>query len=89
MEECERDYVQRFLRDAHCEVAFFEAYNSQVFVHVGEAFSFRTAALRNRCDAGLKPYADILRNRCLPLFSIAKATYRVAMKLLVRIGLLR
>jgi hypothetical protein len=89
MEDCERDYQDRFRRQRRLGVALFPQYYNSVFVHIGESESMRTNSPRYQFERMISPIARRLRHRSGTLYTVGKAFYRKAAALLVKEGLLR
>jgi hypothetical protein len=72
MEQCELEYQNRFLQQDRFCAAFLPQYMNRVFVHIGEAESFRTRARSARLERKLHAFAAPLRERAAPAFKLLR-----------------
>jgi glycosyltransferase involved in cell wall biosynthesis len=86
---CEDDYRRRWQAQDRFATAIFPAYYNKLFVHEGEAHSFRANLFSNRVDAFLMPFAIFLRQRCRPLFTIGKALVRTSVATMEKLRIVR
>jgi hypothetical protein len=83
MEATERDFQERFLRQAQLAAALFPRYYNSVFVHIGEKESFRTNNLRHRFERSITPHAKRLQRRSRTLFTLSRYFYKKITALLL------
>ncbi len=75
MDKCELEYQDRFLRqDGYC-AAFFPRYMNRVFVHIGEAESFRTNSYHARLERKLSALVTPLSQRAAPVYNLLRLWY--------------
>lgn len=79
MEHCELEYQDRFLQQDRFCAAFFPRYMNRVFVHTGQAESFRTNSRHARLERKLHALAALLGERAAPANKLLRLLY-------VRIG---
>jgi len=86
MEQCELEYQDRFLlQDRFC-AAFFPRYMNRVFVHIGQAESFRTSSQSARLERKLYALAAPLREKAAPAYKLLRLVYlRIGRLLLSRL----
>lgn len=89
MEECEREYEERFLNQDRFSGAYFPKYMNSVFVHIGESESFRTNSRRARFERRLRSAANPLRSGAGPLYRILRSCYRTGLRSLYRVKAIR
>jgi glycosyltransferase involved in cell wall biosynthesis len=87
MEACETEFAQRFLAQSRFSAVYFPAFNDRVFVHIGQAESFRTNSLRYRWESALSDMAQPFRGSAL--HQLGTRTYRNAVRLLAKTRLLK
>ena len=86
MEQCELEYQDRFLQQDRFCAAFLPQYMNRVFVHIGEAESFRTRSRSARLERKLHAFAAPLRERAAPAFKLLRLIYlRIGRLLLSRL----
>jgi glycosyltransferase involved in cell wall biosynthesis len=89
MEECEREYEYRFLKQERFAAAYISSYMNSVFIHTGEAESFRTNSKRAKFEKRLRFLVDPMRCRAAPLYQMLRLCYRIGARSLYRAGALR
>jgi hypothetical protein len=87
METCEKDFGQRFLAQSRFSAVFFPDFNNRVFVHIGEAESFRTNSLRHRCEAALASIAKPFKGS--RFYNAANRAYKKTVRTLIILRLIR
>jgi hypothetical protein len=86
MEQCELEYQDRFLQQDRFSAAFFPQYMNRVFVHIGEAESFRTRSRSARLERKLHAFAVPLRERAASAYKFLRLVYvRIGRLLLSRL----
>lgn len=76
MENCERDYEQRWAAQTRFRTAVFPGYYLKAFTNEGLERSFRETSFRNRLDRALMPVARRLQSSPV-LFNAAKSLVRM------------
>lgn len=74
-EQCELEYQDRFLQQDRFCAAFLPQYMNRVFVHIGEAESFRTRSRSARLERKLHAFAAPLRERAAPAYKLLRLIY--------------
>lgn len=86
---CEDDYRRRWQNQNRFATAIFPAYYNKLFVHEGEAQSFRTNLFANRLDAFLMPLAMFLKQHCRPLFAVGKTFVRASVEAMKKLRIVQ
>lgn len=89
MEDCEREYAERFLRQRRFVAAYFPQYMNSVFIHIGAAESFRTNTAAARLEHTLYPLAGPLKRALGPAYPRLRSSYRAAARLLLNLRWMR
>jgi glycosyltransferase involved in cell wall biosynthesis len=84
MDQCELEYQDRFLWQDAFYAAFFPRYMNRVFVHIGEAESFRTNSWHARLERKLSASATPLFQRAAPVYKFLRLGYMRIGRPLVR-----
>jgi glycosyltransferase involved in cell wall biosynthesis len=87
MEQCELEYQDRFLRqDGYC-AAFIPRYMNRVFVHIGQAESFRSSSYNARLERKLSALVTPLLEKAAPVYKLLRLGYvRIGRPLVRRIA---
>ncbi|MGC2213383.1 MAG: hypothetical protein WA419_22435 [Silvibacterium sp.] len=89
MEECEKDYNNRWRDQTRFATAVFPEYYKRTYVHYGEEQSFRTTLFRYRVDAFLMPIAAFFKQRSTPLYRMGKTCIRTSVTIMEMMRIVR
>ena len=89
MEQCEREYEERFLLQHKFSTAYLPKHMNVVFTHTGEKESFRTGSRRARFERIIHPLTGPMHDRAAPAYHVLRSCYRTGVRLLYRAGAIR
>ncbi|MCU1306571.1 MAG: hypothetical protein JWN45_1266 [Acidobacteriaceae bacterium] len=87
MEQCERDFQDRFLQQSRFKAGFFPDFNDKIFRHIGEGDSLRTKTFRFRFESKISAASQPFKE--MAVFQFTRYIYRQSMRLLFRARILK